>query len=105
MTFTCKPCQHRSSHIISKQGYHNGAVLITCPGCKARHVISDHLGIFADDKVDIEDLMRQNGEKVKKGRLGEDGDIEFWDETSTQDSQAPEVVGHRAEKQNSSANG
>lgn len=45
LTFTCKACQHRSAHTVSKQGYHNGTVLITCPGCKARHLISDHLHV------------------------------------------------------------
>ena len=45
LTFTCKPCDHRSSHEISKHGYHAGTVLITCPQCKNRHVISDHLRV------------------------------------------------------------
>jgi hypothetical protein len=45
MTFTCKPCLTRSTHRISKQGYHHGSVLITCPECKNRHVISDHLKV------------------------------------------------------------
>lgn len=45
MTFTCKPCSTRSTHRVSKQGYHFGSVLITCPECKNRHIISDHLGV------------------------------------------------------------
>lgn len=45
LTFTCKPCLERSTHDISKQGYHNGTVLITCPKCKNKHVISDHLKV------------------------------------------------------------
>ena len=45
LTFTCKPCGARSTHEITKQGYHHGTVLITCPGCKNRHVISDHLKV------------------------------------------------------------
>jgi mitochondrial protein import protein ZIM17 len=72
------PCGERSSHKISKQGYHHGSVLITCPSCRNRHVISDHLQIFGDRKVTVEDLMREKGRLVKKGTLGEDGDIEFW---------------------------
>jgi ribosomal protein S27E len=45
MVFTCKKCSERSAHKISKQGYHSGTVLVTCPGCKNRHLISDHLKV------------------------------------------------------------
>ncbi|KAG9257984.1 DNL zinc finger domain-containing protein [Emericellopsis atlantica] len=79
LSFTCVPCGHRSHHNISKQGYHTGSTLITCPECRNRHVISDHLGIFGDTKgMTVEDIVKKNGGLVKKGSLGEDGDIEFW---------------------------
>lgn len=41
-------------------------------------MISDHLGIFGDRKITIEDLMREQGQLVKKGTLSEDGNLEFW---------------------------
>lgn len=89
LSFTCVPCSHRSHHNISKQGYHTGSILITCPSCRNRHVISDHLNIFGDRKITVEDLMREKGRLVKRGSLGEDGDIEFWpDEESTAASDA-----------------
>ena len=47
LTFTCKPCQKRSSHKLTKQGYHHGTVIITCPECKNRHIISDHLKVLS----------------------------------------------------------
>ncbi|KAH7163111.1 DNL zinc finger-domain-containing protein [Dactylonectria estremocensis] len=78
LSFTCVPCGYRSHHNVSKQGYHHGSTLITCPECRNRHVISDHLDIFGDRKVTIEDIMREKGQLVKRGSLGEDGDIEFW---------------------------
>ncbi|ETS06228.1 zf-DNL-domain-containing protein, partial [Trichoderma reesei RUT C-30] len=80
LSFTCQPCGHRSHHNVSKQAYHHGSTLITCPGCRNRHVISDHLNIFGDRKITVEDLMREKGQLVKRGSLGEDGDIEFWPE-------------------------
>ncbi|KAI0103246.1 hypothetical protein GGR51DRAFT_258443 [Nemania sp. FL0031] len=83
LTFTCVPCAHRSTHTVSKQGYHNGSVLITCPGCRNRHVISDNLNIFGDRNITVEDLLREKGQLVKKGTLGEDGDIEFWQDDVT----------------------
>jgi protein import protein ZIM17 len=45
LTITCKPCSTRSSHRISKQGYHHGTILVTCPECKNRHLVSDHLKV------------------------------------------------------------
>lgn len=54
LTFTCKPCSTRSSHKISKQGYHKGSVLITCPGCKNRHIISDHLNVRTSRRQSLE---------------------------------------------------
>ncbi|KAF3066607.1 hypothetical protein GL218_09049 [Daldinia childiae] len=80
LTFTCVPCGERSAHEISKQGYHHGSVLITCPSCRNRHVISDHLNIFGDRKITIEDLMKEKGQLVKRGTLGETGDVEFWED-------------------------
>ncbi|CAK7238626.1 MAG: hypothetical protein STHCBS139747_000044 [Sporothrix thermara] len=99
LTFTCLPCGTRSSHKVTKQGYHQGSVLIACPECRNRHIISDHLGIFSDlvkgkDGSNstrgrtIEDIMREKGKLVKKGTLGEDGDIEFWEDGTTTDRQA-----------------
>lgn len=46
LTFTCKPCKHRSTHRVTKLGYHKGSVLITCPGCSNRHIMSDHLKVW-----------------------------------------------------------
>ncbi|KAI1814377.1 DNL zinc finger-domain-containing protein [Poronia punctata] len=78
LKFTCIPCGTGSSHIVSKQGYHNGSVLIACPECRNRHIISDNLRIFGDTSLTIEDIMREKGQLVKRGTLGEDGDVEFY---------------------------
>ncbi|KAL2137021.1 hypothetical protein VTI74DRAFT_10497 [Chaetomium olivicolor] len=83
LTFTCRPCGERSRHRVSKQGYHYGSVLIACPGCRNRHVISDHLRIFGDTAMTVEDLLKERGELVKRGTLGEDEDIEFWEDGTT----------------------
>lgn len=80
MSFTCRKCLHRSSHRITKQAYHFGTTLVTCPGCKNRHLISDHLKIFSDKNITVEDILKEKGQLLRKGRLGEDGDVEFYDE-------------------------
>ncbi|KIW29954.1 uncharacterized protein PV07_05738 [Cladophialophora immunda] len=97
LSFTCKPCLYRSTHRITKHGYHQGTVLVTCPSCKARHVIADHLKIFLDKSSTLEDILRKKaaaGEDftklLKKGRLGirpgdlvgneGEEDLEFWED-------------------------
>ncbi|KAH9909270.1 hypothetical protein F4778DRAFT_716043 [Xylariomycetidae sp. FL2044] len=90
ITFTCVPCDTRSSHTISKQGYHQGSVLIKCPNCQNRHVISDHLNIFGDRKITVEDLMREKGQLVKRGNLNEEGDVEFWDDDTRTERETDE---------------
>ncbi|KAK0444832.1 DNL zinc finger-domain-containing protein [Armillaria borealis] len=87
MTFTCtvKDCGTRSSHEFSKRAYTKGIVIVQCPGCENRHLIADHLGWFKEGTEDgklrtIEDLVKARGEKVKYGRVGMDGDIEYVDE-------------------------
>ncbi len=78
LTFTCRPCGERSSHRVSKHGYHRGTVLIRCPSCENRHVISDHLGIFFNRKKTLEDLLEERGQSITRGEL--QGDMEFWDD-------------------------
>lgn len=92
LTFTCKKCDERSTHRISKQGYHHGTILITCKGCKNRHLISDHLKIFSDKGITIEDILKEKGQMLKKGSLtpGVDGDVEFWDD-GTQTTRPPKA--------------
>ncbi|KAI8069272.1 DNL zinc finger-domain-containing protein [Gongronella butleri] len=64
--FTCKVCEVRSHHVMSKQAYTKGVVLIQCPECKNRHLIADNLGWFRDTKVNVEDLVKEKGEGIRK---------------------------------------
>lgn len=64
LAFTCKNCDTRSSHVLSKQAYEDGTVLVQCPGCKKRHLIADHLKIFSDNRITLEDIMKAQGESV-----------------------------------------
>ncbi|KAJ5195344.1 uncharacterized protein N7498_008782 [Penicillium cinerascens] len=93
ITFTCKPCGERSSHRMSKQGYHRGTVLIQCPSCQNRHVMSDHLGVFFDKGTTLEDLLKQKGQALTHGRT--DGDLEFWEDGTVKsfDLEGQELLG------------
>ncbi|KAI9754536.1 MAG: hypothetical protein M1815_005568 [Lichina confinis] len=77
MVFTCKKCKSRSVRKISKQGYHKGTVLITCPGCNNRHVVADHLKIFTERPQTIEDILAERGESIRKVSLNNENDWEF----------------------------
>ncbi|KAL7422767.1 hypothetical protein Q5752_002061 [Cryptotrichosporon argae] len=86
MTFTCTAddCNHRSTHEFARRSYERGIVIVQCPSCKNRHLIADHLGWFKESTEDgslktVEDLVRAKGEAVRRGRVGMDGDIEYFE--------------------------
>ena len=90
ISFTCKPCGDRTTHRMSKQGYHRGTVLIQCPSCKSRHVMSDHLGIFFDKSTTLEDLLEKSGQSLTHGQT--DGDVEFWEDGTLKKLDARGVI-------------
>lgn len=66
LAYTCKVCQTRNSHMISKDSYKNGVIIVKCAGCQNNHLVADNLGWFKDQKTNIEDLMREKGEAVRR---------------------------------------
>lgn len=82
ISFKCKRCDTPSTHKMSHQAYHGGTVLVQCPGCQNRHLIADHLKIFSDEPITIEDIMAKNGEKVtikqREFKFNQDGGDLEW---------------------------
>mmetsp|Transcript_93447 Transcript_93447/g.166286 ORF Transcript_93447/g.166286 Transcript_93447/m.166286 type:complete len:219 (+) Transcript_93447:30-686(+) len=68
--FTCKICETRNSHMISRLAYQQGIVIATCPGCNSRHLLADKTGLLDIGIWDVESLADQ-GENVT--RLTTDG--------------------------------
>ncbi|CAG8569598.1 4653_t:CDS:1, partial [Paraglomus occultum] len=77
ISFTCKVCSHRQAKTMSKQAYDHGVVIIQCASCANRHLIADNLGWFRESKTNIETLMMEQGEKVKKV-ITEESEIMEW---------------------------
>ncbi|TEB33086.1 zf-DNL-domain-containing protein [Coprinellus micaceus] len=84
IAFTCTvpDCGHRQAHVFSKRSYEKGIVIVTCSGCKNRHLIADHLGWFDNltgdgANVTIEKLAKAHGVPVTRGAVGGSGVFEF----------------------------
>ncbi|KAK9236137.1 DNL zinc finger-domain-containing protein [Lipomyces kononenkoae] len=94
ITLTCKVCKNRSSHFMSHQAYHHGTVLVKCPGCNNRHLIADHLKIFSDSRITVEDIIAKEGGVVRKGTLAEyRGDITEFTEPPVPPDDTEERIG------------
>lgn len=69
--YTCGKCDARSMKSFSKQSYEQGVVIVTCPGCNAKHLIADNLGWFSDDsgETNIEEIARAKGISIQRKGL------------------------------------
>ena len=66
MFYTCNKCQTRAGKTFSKDSYTKGVVLIRCDGCDSLHLVADNLGWFRDTPVNIEIIMKEKQETIKR---------------------------------------
>jgi len=80
MMYTCKICDGRNSHMVSKVAYEHGMVVTTCRHCKNRHLIADNeqkldMGPDTPAFKKVEDLLKSRGERVKRMQVDSKNDL------------------------------
>jgi len=92
LQYTCKICDTRNSHMISRRAYRKGVVIVVCKECKSKHIIADNLGLYQisgfDKGSNIEEYMRANGRENDISRVTKE--ISSLDEIMSKESRNKE---------------
>jgi len=77
LQYTCKVCETRNTHKVSKLAYNNGVVIVTCKECKCKHLIADNLGWTKyvggfDGDTNIENFLETMGRGDEVNRVSKE---------------------------------
>lgn len=75
LQYTCKICETRNSHNVTRLAYRKGLVITFCKGCDAKHLIADNLGWtgqFNNGDTSIEDYYETVGRGDEVNRVSKD---------------------------------
>ncbi len=80
LQYTCKICQERNRHKVSRLAYTKGVVITVCKGCMTKHLIADNLGWSKywgpgggfEGKTNIEEYMDEIGKGDEVNRVSKD---------------------------------
>ena len=70
-------------------------MLIACASCHNKHVISDHLKIFNNQPVSLDQILAETGQKITKGTVK--GDMEWWGDEAAESAESSESSESSAE--------
>jgi hypothetical protein len=69
LQYTCKVCDTRNCHKVSRIAYNKGVVIAVCKGCTSQHLISDNLGFTQQFDGNIENYFAEQGSQERVSRV------------------------------------
>ncbi|CAB9518985.1 DNL-type zinc finger protein [Seminavis robusta] len=72
LQYTCKVCETRNVHKVSRIAYQKGVVITVCKGCMSQHLISDNLGFTQQFDGNLEDYFKEQGSEESVQRVSKD---------------------------------
>lgn len=72
-------------------------IIFVWVSCVLESCIADDTQIFSDKSITLEDILKEKGQLLKKGVLGSEGDVEFWQDgsQSVRDETSNKKPGHK----------
>lgn len=80
LQYTCKICETRNKHSVTRMAYRSGVVIVVCKGCSSKHLIADNFGWnkyaggFDHDngECNIEMYMANRVQEARENGLGDE---------------------------------
>jgi transcription elongation factor Elf1 len=80
LQYTCKICETRNKHSVTRMAYRNGVVIAVCKGCSSKHLIADNFGWnkyaggfdYDNGETNIEMYMANRVQEAREHGLGDE---------------------------------
>jgi transcription elongation factor Elf1 len=80
LQYTCKICETRNKHSVTRMAYRNGVVIAVCKKCSSKHLIADNFGWnkyaggfdYDNGETNIEMYMANRVREARENSLGDE---------------------------------